>query len=136
MELLLNIGLLIGFVFLMTKFGCGKHIGGHGSHARRDKSKPASNSASNEVAGDVAKVASEAAPSDPGPLTWVAPEKDVDPVCGKAVVTKTAKSSVHAGNVFYFCSRDCREVFEAAPGTYVGDPKTPKQPRQLEKSHV
>ncbi len=131
MELLLNIGLLAGFIFLMTKFGCGKHMmGGHGKHARRDPSNPASN----EIPGDTSTVA--VAPSDPGPLTWVAPEKDVDPVCGKTVTTKTARPSVYAGNVFYFCSRDCREVFEAAPGTYVGDTPTPKQLRQLEKSHV
>jgi len=53
-------------------------------------------------------------------LRWVAPEKDIDPVCHKSVATNTAKSSVYAGQVHYFCSRDCREIFEASPDLYIG----------------
>jgi len=133
MELLLNIGLLIGVIFLMTKFGCGKHMmGGHGSRARHDKPSAAPPASSD----DASRVVSEDAPSAPGPLVWIPPEKDVDPVCGKTVATKTAKPSVYAGNVFYFCSRDCRELFEVAPETYVDDASKPKQLQHLEKSHV
>ena len=44
---------------------------------------------------------------------------DVDPVCGKTVRTDRAKPSVFAGTVYYFCSRECRERFEAAPELYV-----------------
>lgn len=72
--------------------------------------------------------------SDGAQLRWVPPPKDVDPVCGKTVTTDTAKPSVRAGNVFYFCSRECREVFEAAPHLYVGDGDAGQ--RNLEHSHA
>ncbi len=38
---------------------------------------------------------------------------------GAALHARLAKPSVFDGIVYYFCSRDCREVFEAAPHTYV-----------------
>ncbi|MBZ0217688.1 MAG: YHS domain-containing protein [Fimbriimonadaceae bacterium] len=65
---------------------------------------------------------------------WIPPNEDRDPVCGKIVATENAKSSVHAGHVFYFCSRDCREVFEAAPNLYISqsEPKI----EELEHSHA
>ena len=72
--------------------------------------------------------------SDNSELRWVPPKKDADPVCGKTVTTDNAKPSVYAGNVYYFCSRECREVFEAAPDVYVGD-GAPNHPK-LEHSHV
>jgi YHS domain-containing protein len=53
-------------------------------------------------------------------LRWVPPTKDVDPVCSKTVATDMAKPSVYAGNVYYFCSRECREAFEVAPDLYIG----------------
>ena len=61
-------------------------------------------------------------------------KKDTDPVCGKTVTTDRAKPSVYAGNVYYFCSHECREVFEAALDLYavVGGPDHPK----LEHSHA
>jgi len=65
-------------------------------------------------------------------LRWVAPEKDTDPVCKKTSATAKAKSAVYAGNVYYFCSRDCREIFEAAPDLYVGQIGA----QTLEHSHV
>lgn len=52
-------------------------------------------------------------------VRWVPPEKDIDCVCNETVTTEKAKSSVYDGRVFYFCSRECREVFEAAPSTYL-----------------
>jgi YHS domain-containing protein len=67
-------------------------------------------------------------------LRWVPPAKDVDPVCGKTVTTDKAKPSVYAGNVYYFCSRECREVFEAAPHFYVGSRDADQQ--NLEHSHA
>ena len=33
--------------------------------------------------------------------------------------TAGAKSTVHDGHVYYFCSQDCRAKFEAAPTSYV-----------------
>jgi YHS domain-containing protein len=35
------------------------------------------------------------------------------------VETAKAKSAVHEGHVFYFCSPDCRDKFEAAPSSYL-----------------
>ncbi len=67
-------------------------------------------------------------------LRWVPPAKDVDPVCGKTVTTDKAKPSVYAGSVYYFCSRECREIFEAAPHFYVGGGDADQ--RNLEHSHA
>ncbi len=92
-------------IFLMMRFGCGAHMMGRGhGHGRHGNDSP-----SNEPAND-------ARPQ----LRWIPPSQDVDPVCGKTVTPDGAKSSVHAGNVHYFCSRECREIFEAAPDTYIG----------------
>lgn len=52
-------------------------------------------------------------------LRWIAPPEDTDPVCGKSVPTERAKPSLHDGWVYYFCSQECREIFEAAPDRYV-----------------
>ncbi len=98
MEILLSIALWAGLIFLMMRFGCGAHIMGHGKAKR----------SSDGAAGSTEK------------LRWVPPEGDVDPVCGKSVRTDKARSSVHDGTVHYFCSRECREIFEAAPAQYIG----------------
>ena len=101
-----------GLIFLMMRFGCGAHVMGHG----RDKGKHG-------------EVASESRAASEGPR-WIPPAEDVDPVCGKTVSTEKAKPSVHDGSVDYFCSRDCRERFEAAPEQYVS-PDTESRPAQL-----
>ncbi|MFZ5609604.1 MAG: YHS domain-containing protein [Pseudomonadota bacterium] len=100
--------LLGGLFFLMMRAGCGAHVAGHGGKGRRE--------------------------ADPE-LRWVPPDEDRDPVCGKMVATVSAKSSVHDGSVYYFCSRDCREIFEAAPALYVR-PRASDAPRQLENEHA
>lgn len=42
-----------------------------------------------------------------------------DPVCGMAVSpTASSAASVHQGRTYYFCSRNCREKFEADPQQY------------------
>lgn len=97
-------------IFVMMRFGCGAHVMGHGKHA------------------------GDAHDDGKGPVTWIAPESDIDPVCGKTVRTGQAKSTVHDGTVYYFCSRECREQFEAAPQLYVGQqPQT--QPEKMEAYH-
>ncbi len=52
-----------------------------------------------------------------------APEHDGgarDPVCGMTVDPATAKHRAqHLGNAYYFCSRSCRERFEAEPTRYL-----------------
>lgn len=114
MQALLYFALWAAVIFLMMRFGCGSHVigHGHGHHGGQDKDSP----------------------PDPERLRWVPPETDVDPVCGKTVHTDKAKPSVHDGTVYYFCSRECRERFEAAPQLYVGQ-DTSQQPRQLDHAH-
>jgi YHS domain-containing protein len=86
-----------GFIFLMMRYGCGAHIMGHGHHQ-------------------------DARGSDDygsGNVRWIPPDRAVDPVCGMTVQTVGAKSAVHDGHVYYFCSQDCREKFEGTPASYV-----------------
>ena len=112
MEALIYFAFWAGLFFLMMRLGCGAHIMGHGH--TRPQSGPG---------------------KDGNPeFRWVPPKKDTDPVCGKTVATDKAKPSVYDGNVYYFCSRECREVFEAAPALYVGD-GDPDHPK-LEHSHA
>ncbi len=90
--------------FLMMRFGCGAHMMGHG-HGHDKTSDKTSNEPTND-----------AKPQ----LRWIPPPQDVDPVCGTTVTPDQAKPSVHAGDVHYFCSSECREIFEAAPDMYIG----------------
>jgi YHS domain-containing protein len=114
MESLLYFALFAGLFFLMMRFGCGSHIMGHGhsqhsahgNDASREQDRP----------------------------RWVPPERDTDPVCGMTVETDKAKSAVHDGTVYYFCSSDCRDRFEASPQRYVGA-KTAPESKQMEHSH-
>ena len=97
-EALIYYALWAGLIVLMMRLGCGAHVMGHGhAHGHADSKS--------ERRTD---------------LRWVPPTQDVDPVCGKTVATDKAKPSVFDGYVYYFCSRECREVFEAAPELYVG----------------
>ncbi len=79
-------------ILVMMRYGCGAHVMGHGHGKTRTD-------------------------GGEGPR-WVPPEADTDPVCRKTVKTAHAKPSVFDGHVYYFCSRECREIFEAAPETY------------------
>ena len=99
MEALIYLGIWAGVIFLMMRFGCGAHLMGHGRGR-----KPTS---------------ADGRPAKTEKLRWIAPSKDWDPVCGKTVNTSGAKPSVIDGQVYYFCSRECRERFEAAPETYI-----------------
>ena len=112
METLIYFAVWAGLIFLMMRFGCGAHIMGHGRGPTQNK------------------------PGEAGTpeVRWLPPKKDTDPVCGKTLTTDKAKPSVYAGNVYYFCSRECREVFEAAPDQYVGISDTNQ--RKLEHSHA
>ena len=85
-------------IAVMMRFGCGAHVMGHG-HGK----------GSSREGGGASPTRSP---------QWVPPEKDVDPVCGTTVTTKDAKSSVHKGAVYYFCSTGCREKFEASPDAF------------------
>ena len=117
MDTLLSVLLWGGLFFLMMRFGCGSHMFGHGSGAGSDKDASAQGHGGCCGPGG-GKRSGKAA--DAERLTWVAPEKDTDPVCNKTVSTAEARPSVFDGQVYYFCSRECREAFEAAPEHYVG----------------
>jgi YHS domain-containing protein len=79
------------FFFLMMRGGCGGHVAGH-RHNREHAGRGTGRSSS--------------------------PDKATDPVCGMTVETKTAKSAVHEGSVYYFCSPQCRDEFEASPASF------------------
>lgn len=116
MESLLYFMLWAGVFLLLMRFGCGAHVMGHGhGHARHGQRE-------------------EGAPRDSRQTGWVAPDTDVDPVCGKTVRTDAAKSAVHAGTVYHFCSSDCRERFEASPERYVG-PQPDRQSGEMNHGH-
>ncbi len=112
MEALLYFVFWAGRAFLMMRLGCGAHVMGHG-HGHRDADSKSERGTD---------------------LRWVPPEQDIDPVCGKTVATDKAKPSVHDGYVYYFCSRECREAFEAAPELYVGGGGS--STKELEHSHA
>lgn len=45
-----------------------------------------------------------------------------DPVCGARTTRSRAGSAIeHAGRVYFFCSRQCREVFAAFPEVYAAN---------------
>ena len=80
---------------VMMRFGCGAHVMGH---AHRDGGSGAGTRPD--------------APSPP-------PARATDPVCGMAIETATATSSVRDGLTYFFCSPDCRDKFERNPAAYV-----------------
>lgn len=50
-----------------------------------------------------------------------------DPVCNMGVDPgKTRLVAIYQGHSYWFCSQDCREVFETNPGKYL-DPKLQKR---------
>ncbi|MGH9548369.1 MAG: YHS domain-containing protein [Terriglobales bacterium] len=114
MEALVYFVLWAGLIFLMMRFGCGAHVMGHGHERHGAGDKNALRSFERR--------------------RWVPPKTDIDPVCGKIVHTDQAKSSVHDGTVYYFCSRECRERFEVAPHVYVG-PNANQQSKQKDHAH-
>ncbi len=113
MEALLYFGLWAGLIFLMMRFGCRAHVMGHG-HGQHDGHAKDTSSGQDR-------------------LRWVPPETDVDPVCGMTVHTDKAKSAVHDGAVYYFCSSNCRERSEATPQRFVA--RANQQPKPMEHSH-
>jgi YHS domain-containing protein len=114
MEYLIYFLFWAALIFLMMRFGCGAHVMGHGQN-RSDRANNAGGGSDN--------------------LRWVPPGSDKDPVCGKTVRTDRAKPSVHDGMVYYFCSRDCREMFEAAPDLYL-QPSVEGAAQHQEHVHV
>jgi len=114
MESLLYIVVWIGLMFLMMRFGCGAHMAGRGHKSAQQTDLPG--------------------PEGTNELHWISPENDVDPVCQKTIPTDNAKTALFSGNVYHFCSRDCREVFEAAPELYTNAGN--KKQKRLEQARV
>lgn len=98
--------LLAGLIAIVMRYGCGAHVLGHrhGTAASGDRAR------------------------------LVPPGKDTDPVCGMIVETAKAKTSIHAGQTYYFCSTACRDRFEASPASYLKSP--PTTPSTKENPHV
>jgi len=45
----------------------------------------------------------------------------IDPVCGMEVDERSATDKVtHQGQTYYFCSKDCKDEFQAHPEEYIG----------------
>ncbi|MFP3045052.1 MAG: YHS domain-containing protein [Thermocladium sp.] len=42
-----------------------------------------------------------------------------DPVCGMDVDSSTQYKSLFKGQVYYFCSRECKRKFDASPEKYL-----------------
>ncbi len=104
MDVLFQLLVFGGLFFVMMKFGCGSHMMGHGKSGGKDTH-------------------SNVGPVDENDKNLIQngsrpPEKDIDPVCGKTVETAQAKTSLHNGLVYFFCSSDCRETFEAQPSQF------------------
>jgi len=103
MESLFQILLFGGVFFLMMRFGCGSHMFGHGKGQNKKTQ-----------AGESADIPLEHNRDQGSP-----PRNDIDPVCGKTVPTDKAKTSLYGGMVYFLCTTECREAFEADPGKYV-----------------
>lgn len=97
-----------GLIFFMMRFGCGAHVMGHGHRHGNQTDKEQRRTSGTDA-------------------RWEAPDKDTDPVCGMSVETRNAKSAVHAGTVYYFCSQSCREKFESNPESYLRGTTQPDQ---------
>ena len=47
--------------------------------------------------------------------------RSIDPVCGMEVEeSQAAGKTSYAGQVYYFCSKECQKNFEQDPGYYIG----------------
>jgi len=109
MDVFLQLLIFGGLFFFMMKFGCGSHMMGHGKGHGKDTKTTAGCCGGS----DKNKTKQSTQP----------PKNDVDPVCGKSVTTDMAKTSLHDGLIYFFCSPACREIFEEDPGRYAANDK-------------
>lgn len=113
MEALIYFLLWGALLFVVMRFVCGAHL--LGRHDNKSKAGERTDALDGS--------------------RWVAPKRATDPVCGTSILTVNAKPSVFDGRAYYFCSRDCREIFEAAPEFYLGGGRQIAKP-PMERSHV
>ncbi|MBS2132168.1 YHS domain-containing protein (plasmid) [Burkholderia thailandensis] len=116
MKNLLYFAFWAGLIFLMMRLGCGSHVMGHGHDAEEHEGHD----------GDTS--------NEGGSVRCTPPETDIDPVCRMSVRTDTAKCSVFQGVVYYFCSAEHRDAFEADPERYLGQ-RAPAKPTPMEHDH-
>jgi len=48
-------------------------------------------------------------------------EPAIDPVCGMEVNENIHPRFTYQGKTYFFCSKDCKDEFKAAPEDFVGD---------------
>jgi len=63
----------------------------------------------------------------------VAPNEDVDPVCGMVVSASSAITATFEGKTYHFCSDSCRKKFAASPAAYAAKAVAP--PRDAGRRH-
>ena len=108
-DTIVSLGLFAAALFLMVRFGCGRHMMGYaGSHAH-------------------------AGAHGGGGASPLAAGKHVDPVCGMTVDRSSASSAVFQGKTYYFCSDSCRKKFAASPAAYAAKAVAP--PRDAGRRH-
>src|SRR5262245_45726711 len=57
-----------------------------------------------------------------------------DPVCGMTVDSATAAAeSTYGSHHFYFCSKSCRDRFDADPASFTGASRTSGEREELEQ---
>ena len=93
-DTIVSLGLFAAALFLMVRFGCGRHMMGHAA-------SPA-----------------HAGAHGGGGASPLAAGKHVDPVCGMTVDRSSASAATFQGKTYYFCSDSCRRKFEASPAAY------------------
>ena len=98
------------FFFVMMRFGCGSRVMGH-SHRHAGMMPDAARTPGGEPV----------------------PAKAIDPVCGMNIATAGARTALHDGKVYYFCSQSCREKFEASPQACLTGRSN--QPQKMEPRH-
>jgi YHS domain-containing protein len=96
-DTMVSLGLFGAALFLMLRFGCGRHMMSH-AHAGAHGGGGAPPLSTNE---------------------------DVDPVCGMTVDKASAISATFQGKTHHFCSDSCRKKFEASPAAYVAKAVNP-----------
>lgn len=106
-----------GLFFLMMRFGCGSHMFGH-NHGKRGHGSSHQGHGHGCCGPTTGRSSRE-------PKSETPAETHFDPVCGTQVSAGKSKTSFHAGVVYHFCSRDCREMFEAAPENFLPGAETP-----------
>jgi YHS domain-containing protein len=106
MEQFISLLLIIGFYFLMMRFGCGAHAGHEHRKKHHDNYRGPEHGTTHNV--------------DQGSQTNKGGDVcHVDPVCGMQVPMYEGYGKMHKGELYRFCSRDCLDRFEIDTARFV-----------------